>query len=84
MTYLWRCWAAGRYPPGRKVCLGMTGDLWGLLVMVGERVVAILRPQRVNVHRTVGGLRCNVFVQRIPGYALDVMLVFGNLADKRS
>jgi hypothetical protein len=32
----------------------------------------------VNVHGTVTALSCNVFVQRIPGYSLDIMRVLSN------
>ena len=33
----------------------------------------------VDVHRTVAALRGNIFIERIPCDALDVMVVFGDL-----
>jgi hypothetical protein len=31
---------------------------------------------------TVGGLSCNKFVERVPGYSLNVMTMLGNLANQ--
>ena len=34
------------------------------------------------MHRTVGGLCGNKFVERVPGHSLNIMAVLGNLADQ--
>lgn len=46
--------------------------------------MAVLGPQRVDVDGTVGRLCGYVFVQRIPGHALDVVIVLGDLPYQRA
>nr|POE77785.1 hypothetical protein CFP56_09428 [Quercus suber] len=53
----------------------------GDLVVLGEGELAILGLERVDVHGAVGGLGGDVLVQGIPGDALDVVVVLGDLAD---
>jgi hypothetical protein len=62
----------------------MAGELGGLVVVVVERVMAVLGPQRVDVHGAVRRLGRDVLVQRVPGDALDVVAVLSNLADQGS
>lgn len=54
-----------------------SGDLVGV---VAQSVVAILRLEGVYMYGAVRGLRSNVFVERIPSNALDVVVVLSNLA----
>lgn len=53
-------------------------------MVVGEGILAILCPEGVDMHRTIGRLCCDVLVQRIPSDALDVVAMFGDLAHKRA
>lgn len=55
----------------------MAGDTVGLFQ--GE--MPILRSQAVYMHRSVRGLRRDVFVQRIPRDALDVVAMLGDLSN---
>lgn len=51
-------------------------------IVVTEGILAVFCFERVNVHRSIGRLRSNVFVERIPGNALDVMAMLGDLPDE--
>ena len=81
MTELGRSRAARRDPPGWEVCLDVARQPRGLVVRA-ERVLAVFGLERVDVDGSVGGLGRNVFVQGIPGDALDVVAMFGDLPDE--
>lgn len=49
-----------------------------------EGVLAVLGLERVDVDGAVRRLGRDKFVQRVPGDALDIMAVLGDLADKGS
>lgn len=66
-----------------KIDLDMAGKSWRLIVLA-EGILPILSLERVDVNRSVRRLRCDVLVQRIPGYALNVVAVLGNLTNKGS
>lgn len=51
-----------------------------LVGVIAECVVTIFGLEGVDVHRTVGGLRGDVLVQRIPCHTLDVVIVLSDLA----
>lgn len=53
-----------------------SGNLVGV---VAQCVVAILGLEGVYMYGAVRGLRGNVLVERIPCYALDVMIVLSDL-----
>ena len=42
---------------------------------------ALLGRDAVNVHGTVATLGSDILVERVPGYTLNIMGVFGNLVD---
>lgn len=42
---------------------------------------ALLGRDPIHVHRTVTALCGDIFVERVPCYALDIMVVLGDLAD---
>jgi hypothetical protein len=46
-----------------------------------QRAGTIFELQSIDVNRTVRGLRCNELVEGIPRHSLDIVVVFGNLAD---
>ena len=54
------------------------------LVVGSQGILPVLCFQRVNVYGSVGGLGRYVFVQGIPGDALYVVAVLGNLTDEGS
>ena len=49
--------------------------------MLSQRKLAILGSEVVNVDRSVRRLGGDIFVQRIPGHALNIMIVFCNLTN---
>lgn len=53
-----------------------SGNLVGI---VAQCVVAILGLEGVYMYGAVRGLRSNIFVERIPSNALDVVVVLSNL-----
>ncbi len=58
----------------------MAGYLRGLLIVTVQRGLAVLRLKRVDMNRSIGRLRGDILVQRVPGNTLDIMTVFGNLS----
>ena len=69
---VWGRRAVGRDAAGGQVHLGD-------LAVLGQREVAVLVLQGVDVDGAVRRLGCNVLVHGVPGNALDVVVVLGNL-----
>ena len=42
---------------------------------------ALLRRNTVNVHGTIATLCCDVLIQRVPCYTLNIVIVFSNLTE---
>jgi hypothetical protein len=68
-----RSWAIGGYSPGWEVHFGD-------FAVLGERKLAIFIFQVVDVDGAIRRLCSNIFVEGIPGHALDVVVMLGNLA----
>lgn len=51
------------------------------LAMGRQCACAIFQLQSIDMHGPIGGLSSDEFVEGIPRYALDVVVVFGNLSD---
>lgn len=43
---------------------------------------SMLRRDAIDVHRSIAALSSDIFIQRIPSNALDVVVVFGNFVDQ--
>lgn len=69
-----RCWTVGRYPSRGELHLGD-------FVVLCKGELAVFCFEGIDVHGAIRRLRGYVFVERIPGNTLHVMVVFGNLAD---
>lgn len=71
---IWWSWAVRRYSPCRHVHFGD-------FVMLSQRELSVLGLERVDMNRSIRRLGRDVFVQRIPCYALHVVVVLGYLSD---
>ncbi len=76
-----RGWTLG-YPTRGKVRFDMARDLGRLIVMAVKGILAVLRLEGVDMHRTVRGLSRNVLIHWVPCDTLNVMAVLGDLAHK--
>jgi hypothetical protein len=83
MIEVWRRGTTRRYAARGEVCFDVAGEP-GSLVVGCERILPILGLERVDVDRSVGRLCGNVFVERVPGDALDIVAMLGDLTDKGS
>lgn len=58
----------------------MASYLGRLFIVIVQSILAVLCLERVNMYRSVRGLSSDVFVEGIPGHALDIMTVLGYLS----
>lgn len=59
----------------------MVGKFWWFIILC-EGVLVIFCFERVDVNGLIGGLGCDVFIEGILSYILDVVVMFGDLLNK--
>ena len=75
---VWWSGAVGRNSPRRQIHLQIDMDSSWILAVI-ECKLSILRLECVYMYRSIGGLCCNVLIQRVPCHALHIVLMFGDL-----
>ena len=83
MTKVRGCRTAGGYSSRGEVGFNVAGKLRSFVVRT-QCVLSVFRLEGVDVDRSIRGLCRDVLVERVPGHALYIMAVFGNLSYQSS